>query len=55
MQNVNYRNYLEERRGAHLIFYLSEGVLLWGGHSLKNGNQVLVDISFFRLSTIFLI
>ena len=30
-----YRNYLYERLGAHLIFYLSEGGVIRGGCSLK--------------------
>ena len=41
-RNNNYLNYLNERRGTDLIFYLSEGALIregWGsfklGHSLN--------------------
>ena len=30
-----YRDYLKERQGAHLIFYLSEDALIWGGRSFK--------------------
>ena len=41
MKNVshqnNYRNYLNERQGAHLIFSLSEGALIQGGRSFKPG------------------
>ena len=40
-RNNNYRNYLNERRGTHLIFYLSEGALIWeGGGSFKPGRSL---------------
>ena len=32
-----YRNYLYERLGSHLVFYLSEGALIQGGCSFKPG------------------
>ena len=44
----NYRNYLNERRGTHLIFYLSEGALIregedgagGGGHLSRGAHQI---------------
>ena len=40
MQNVNYRKNLNEHRGAHLIFYLSERVLIGGSAHLNQGAQL---------------
>ena len=40
-RNNNHRNYLNERRGTHLVFYLSEGALIregWG-RSFKPGRS----------------
>ena len=38
-QKITHSSYLNERRGAHLIFYLSEGVLIRGGLSFKLGHS----------------
>ena len=42
-RNNNYRNYLNERRDTHLIFYLSEGVVIregGGERSFKSGSSL---------------
>ena len=35
--SADYRNYLNDRRGPNLIFYLSEGALIPGGTHLSRG------------------
>ena len=37
-RNNNYRNYLNERRGTHLIFYLSEGAPIREGKGGGSGS-----------------
>ena len=36
----NYRNYLNEHQGVHLIFNLSEGALIRGERSFKTGRSL---------------
>ena len=39
-KGIIYRNYLNERPDAHLIFYLSEGALSQGGRLFKPGRSL---------------
>ena len=37
IRDSTYRTHVNEHRGAHLIFYVSEGALIRGGRSFKPG------------------
>ena len=48
-QNYSYRNYLNERWGAHLIFYPSEGALIYGKQLKFNVHNIVYNSVQFNV------